>query len=122
MESMSLNRVVVSTMGMSIEQVQKIRLADYDSWHADIKPENIIVVRGKYKLADPGFARFKKAAQGKSAAPPQILVHGGTDTYGTLGLSIRAYGLICLIRGTETLTGLNRGTRREKWDYAASDH
>ena len=49
-------------------------------WHADIKPENIIYVRGKYKLADPGFACFKKV-QDKSVAP-QISLHGGTDTYG----------------------------------------
>ena len=53
-------------------------------WHADIKPENIIFVRGKYKLADPGFARFKKKLQDTGAAPPEIRIHGGTDTYGTL--------------------------------------
>jgi serine/threonine protein kinase len=59
------------------------------SWHADIKPENIIHVRGKYKLADPGFARFKKKAQDKGAAP-QIRLHGGTDTYGAPEVSSQA--------------------------------
>jgi serine/threonine protein kinase len=46
-------------------------------------------VRGKYKLADPGFARFKKKAQDKAAAP-QIRVHGGTDTYGAPEVSGQA--------------------------------
>ncbi|KAF2679078.1 hypothetical protein K458DRAFT_315328, partial [Lentithecium fluviatile CBS 122367] len=58
------------------------------SWHADIKPENIILVRGKYKLADPGFARFKKA-QDKGTVP-QIRIHGGTDTYGAPEVSSEA--------------------------------
>ncbi|CAO2655474.1 Nn.00g105380.m01.CDS01 [Neocucurbitaria sp. VM-36] len=53
----------------------------FNGWHADIKPENIIFVRGKYKLADPGFARFKKKAADKGATP-QIRLHGGTNTYG----------------------------------------
>jgi serine/threonine protein kinase len=57
------------------------------SWHADIKPENIILVRGKYKLADPGFARFKRKAQNTI---PQIRIHGGTDTYGAPEVSTQA--------------------------------
>jgi serine/threonine protein kinase len=59
------------------------------SWHADIKPDNIIYVRGKFKLADPGFARFKKKPQDKGAAP-QIRVHGGTYTYGAPEASSKA--------------------------------
>lgn len=60
-------------------------------WHADIKPENIIYVCGKYKLADPGFAQFKQKPKGyhKSSAP-QIHVHGGTNTYGAPEVSSKA--------------------------------
>lgn len=53
---------------------------EFNGWHADIKPENIIYVRGKYKLADPGFARFKKV-QDKGTLP-RAPVRGGTNTYG----------------------------------------
>lgn len=58
-------------------------------WHADIKPENIIYVHSKYKLADPGFACFKKKTQDKGAAP-QIQLHGGTNTYGAPEVSSQA--------------------------------
>jgi serine/threonine protein kinase len=46
-------------------------------WHADIKPDNILIVKGKFKLADPGFARFEKKT-GKDAT----IIQGGTTTYG----------------------------------------
>jgi len=48
-----------------------------DRWHADIKPDNILIVKGKFKLADPGFARFEKKT-GKDAT----IIQGGTTTYG----------------------------------------
>ncbi|KAF2006619.1 hypothetical protein P154DRAFT_615336 [Amniculicola lignicola CBS 123094] len=77
---------------------------EFNGWHADIKPENIILVRNQYKLADPGFARFKKKTQEKGAAPPEIKVHGGTDTYGApevrrkdkVGQSIDIWSLGCV--------------------------
>jgi serine/threonine protein kinase len=47
------------------------------SWHADIKPDNILIVKGKFKLADPGFARFEKKSSRDSTIIP-----GGTTTYG----------------------------------------
>ncbi|KAJ4379241.1 hypothetical protein N0V86_005286 [Didymella sp. IMI 355093] len=56
--------------------------SDFNGWHADIKPENIIFVRGKYKLADPGFACFKKKKAQESGTSPRICLHGGTSTYG----------------------------------------
>lgn len=39
-------------------------------------------MRGKYKLADPGFACFKKKKAQDAGTAPQIRLHGGTDTYG----------------------------------------
>ena len=48
------------------------------SWHADIKPDNIISVQGKFKLSDPGFATFKT----KSEQDPEEFLLGGTETYG----------------------------------------
>ena len=73
------------------------------SWHTDIKPDNILWVedrlkldspldevdpskleedQNKFKLADPGFAKFvKKSPKGSSGVPRQHL-QGGTFTYG----------------------------------------
>ena len=47
-------------------------------WHADIKPDNILSVHGKFKLADPGFAHFVK----KTEKTPMGEVLGGTETFG----------------------------------------
>jgi serine/threonine protein kinase len=47
-------------------------------WHADIKPDNILSVHGKFKLADPGFAHFVK----KTDKIPMGEVLGGTETFG----------------------------------------
>ncbi|KAL8687353.1 MAG: hypothetical protein Q9224_005177, partial [Gallowayella concinna] len=51
---------------------------EFHGWHADIKPDNILRVHGKFKLSDPGFAKFKKKAE----TDPQEFVLGGTETYG----------------------------------------
>ena len=48
------------------------------SWHADVKPDNILSVQGKFKLSDPGFATFKF----KSEQDPEEFLLGGTETYG----------------------------------------
>jgi serine/threonine protein kinase len=54
------------------------RLLTTTRWHADIKPDNILVVQGKFKLADPGFVKFVK----KTNEEPREQVMGGTETYG----------------------------------------
>jgi serine/threonine protein kinase len=54
-----------------------------DRWHNDIKPGNIIVVDGEYKLADPGFAKFKRKLEKDPSSIPTIVSEGGTRTYGT---------------------------------------
>jgi serine/threonine protein kinase len=53
-----------------------------DRWHADIKPENIIEVGDKYKLADPGYAWFRKMEADDNGVKPLASLRGGTDTYG----------------------------------------
>ena len=54
-----------------------------DRWHADIKPDNILLVNGKFKLADPGFAKFVNAsAKGKEEEHLKEKIYGGTWTYG----------------------------------------
>lgn len=58
-------------------------------WHADIKPDNILLVRGDFKLADPGFARFEqKEAFEKLGRERKTMVHGGTMTYGKSNPSV----------------------------------
>jgi serine/threonine protein kinase len=49
-------------------------------WHADIKPDNILLVHGEFKLADFGFAKFAEIVENDK--PPEQPIMGGTDTYG----------------------------------------
>ena len=74
-------------------------------WHADIKPDNILLVENRlkkqkddttdkedqhkleqnettFKLADPGFAKFVKKSKKKPTDVPKQLLFGGTETYG----------------------------------------
>jgi serine/threonine protein kinase len=48
------------------------------SWHADIKPDNILIVHGKFKLADPGFVKFVE----KTESNHKSIQDGGTETFG----------------------------------------
>jgi len=49
------------------------------SWHGDVKPSNILFVRGQFKLADFGFAKFEPNRQGRD---PMTELYGVTHTYG----------------------------------------
>lgn len=53
-------------------------LSNSSRWHADIKPDNILIVHGNFKLADPGFTKWVK----KTDQVPKELLRGGTETYG----------------------------------------
>ena len=68
-----------------VEQKTKIH-----RWHNDIKPENILNVRGEFKLADPGFARFEKQEEGKDATD----WIGGTSTFGMAFIASKVDDLI----------------------------
>jgi serine/threonine protein kinase len=48
----------------------------YIRWHRDIKPDNILCVQGKFKLADMGFAQFVK----ETGDVPKTKLLGGTET------------------------------------------
>ncbi|KAI1747622.1 hypothetical protein F4782DRAFT_418939 [Xylaria castorea] len=50
-------------------------------WHGDIKPENILDVRGRFKLADPGEARVKIVTGPPGRETPKIPVPGGTRSF-----------------------------------------
>ncbi|KAI0128203.1 hypothetical protein F4776DRAFT_199282 [Hypoxylon sp. NC0597] len=56
------------------------RCDSFSGWHCDLKPDNILRVNMKFKLADFGFARFKRMKPG--TIPSRELITGGTETYG----------------------------------------
>ncbi|CZR54532.1 uncharacterized protein PAC_04416 [Phialocephala subalpina] len=53
-------------------------IKEYSGWHADIKPDNILEIRGQFKLADPGFAKL--LTMDKSDSAPTANLSGGTHT------------------------------------------
>jgi hypothetical protein len=63
-------------MGMS-DLYSFCSLSHSRRWHADIKPDNILWVQQRFKLADPGFARFERANE-----KDETIIRGGTRTYG----------------------------------------
>ncbi|KAK8038980.1 hypothetical protein PG993_007391 [Apiospora rasikravindrae] len=52
----------------------------YDGWHADLKPDNILLVHGEFKLADLGFAKFR--LKDETCPEPKSILTGLTETYG----------------------------------------
>ncbi|ORY57867.1 uncharacterized protein BCR38DRAFT_81607 [Pseudomassariella vexata] len=76
-----LFEVAVAVRGLhNLEQINNAgRTTSYDGWHSDIKPDNILRVDDRWKLADFGFARFEKHGHGKQ---PMTRLAGGTATYG----------------------------------------
>ncbi|CAI9634656.1 unnamed protein product [Alternaria burnsii] len=54
----------------------------FHGWHADIKPDNILSVRGRLKLADFGFSSFAPVIEGSGGSEPKDVIRGFTDSYG----------------------------------------
>ncbi|KAF1996467.1 hypothetical protein P154DRAFT_320396 [Amniculicola lignicola CBS 123094] len=50
-------------------------------WHADIKPDNILSVGGRFKLADFGFSTFNSREAYDPFTPITQIIPGGTDIY-----------------------------------------
>ncbi|KAK5659026.1 hypothetical protein OQA88_1113 [Cercophora sp. LCS_1] len=70
----------------TLKKVHKFRyegpggdVEDFNGWHGDVKPSNILFSQGKFKLADFGFAKFKFNEPGKI---PSAYLVGVTYTYG----------------------------------------
>ncbi|KAI8170895.1 hypothetical protein K4K49_006423 [Colletotrichum sp. SAR 10_70] len=70
---------IAKTLGRihQLERVRGDKIQKYVGWHGDIKPDNILRVRGEFKLADFGFTRFEKSVIGK---PQTTHMLGGTRT------------------------------------------
>ncbi|RDW60992.1 hypothetical protein BP6252_12375 [Coleophoma cylindrospora] len=66
--------------GLVSQYTASANLSNFNSWHADVKPENILSINGKFKLADPGFAHFAKKESNNDF--PKAVIRGGTETYG----------------------------------------
>ncbi|OHE90942.1 hypothetical protein CORC01_13751 [Colletotrichum orchidophilum] len=66
----------------TLASIYKLRLGgvDYDTWHADIKPENILRVGNRFKLADLGEAYIKLSNADNRRQGARVT--GGTRTYG----------------------------------------
>ncbi|KAK8134175.1 hypothetical protein PG984_006187 [Apiospora sp. TS-2023a] len=71
----------------AVERIHNLRVrrelgpsVNFHGWHADIKPDNILRVRGEYKLADLGFAKFRK--KDENGLEPSTGLIGLTETYG----------------------------------------
>ena len=79
-------------------------------WHADIKPDNILNIQGKFKLADPGFAKFVV----KSKAEALEVIMGGTMTFGkrlfTLSRFQIVHHLLICLKGAPECHHRRRGT------------
>ncbi|KAL8641612.1 MAG: hypothetical protein Q9226_008611 [Calogaya cf. arnoldii] len=67
----------------NLEVVTHGYVREFFGLHADIKPDNILSVQGKFKLSDPGFAVFVE----KKGKDLKEYVMGGTETYGNHQLS-----------------------------------
>ncbi|KAI0016333.1 hypothetical protein F4780DRAFT_798388 [Xylariomycetidae sp. FL0641] len=65
----------------SIQTIDSDRFVSTHVWHGDIKPENILDVRGHFKLADPGEASALPMRKGTSTVVPKLRVPGGTRTF-----------------------------------------
>lgn len=72
----------MNTMGKSLDARPDENSWRNRSWHADIKPDNILRINGEFKLADFGFAKFERKSDGYDV--PQSFIEGGTETYGKI--------------------------------------
>ncbi|KAK7948477.1 uncharacterized protein PG986_009363 [Apiospora aurea] len=77
----------LSKVAEAVESIHNLKVrrelgdsVNFHGWHAHIKPDNILRVRGEYKLADLGFAKFRK--KDENGPEPSTGLVGLTETYG----------------------------------------
>ncbi|KAJ1322960.1 eukaryotic-like serine/threonine-protein kinase [Microdochium nivale] len=93
----------------------------YRGWHADVKPDNILVVQeggvDKFKLADFGFTEFKECAQDDESQQTTIL-RGWTRAFGApeagklnvQSMDVWSFGCVLSVHATWIVRG-GRGVR-----------
>ncbi|KAI0425763.1 hypothetical protein F5Y09DRAFT_88912 [Xylaria sp. FL1042] len=67
----------------ALASIQILRHGIYTTylWHGDIKPENILDVKGRFKLADPGEAQVKTISGSLNGEVPKVQALGGTRSF-----------------------------------------
>lgn len=80
-----------------------LKLVGSPRWHGDIKPENIILVQGQYKLCDPGEALIRRDEN--KVGPSRAVANGGTRAYGKSGAIVQASGREASLRLTVGCSG-----------------
>lgn len=65
---------------MQAQSARDLVYTDLARWHADVKPDNILRIHEEFKLADFGFAKFKR----RTEEIPREFIDGGTENYGQL--------------------------------------
>lgn len=103
----------------NIEYIRDGEVKKFYGWHADIKPDNILIAgpqhSWQFKLTDPGFARHQLSDDAEAESEPIITLEGGTLAFSpperrgnqaiSRGVDIWALGCVFSLAATWMLFG-----------------